>query len=158
MHFNQVGGKEFSELIDATWNSGYAKQVREQADQVQAASCNCFNYNFVTVPGGAGCCSTNSSGRARAANSPECGDCDLEVFFPAGTTTVRWISGAGLVYYTGVNGQFLYRKPSSNSKLLIGYGAVNSVFAGIEWFAQIAYKTDRLQDGLIAFYQTEEAD
>lgn len=117
--FNQLSGSDLSNVIDIIWSSGYSQKMKEvEAQYTTASSCFCFNYSFVTTPGGAGLTS-NNQGRQRAANQGECGDCDLEVLFPVNTSIVRFISGVGGIYYANVGGQL-----------------------GSEFLAQIAYRMD----------------
>jgi len=138
---NQLEGDTLNKLMNEVWVSGYREEMGALLSSRQSG-CICVDFPDVTVPGGAGLF-TNSTGRQRAANDEECGDCDLEVFFPVNTSVIRWISGVGFAYYTTLGGVFSRRTiPLNATTVLIGYGAVSTVFLGIEFLAQIAYRLD----------------
>lgn len=133
---NQIDPQEAGNISAELWDHSFKS---ESAAVSPAASCICPVYPLLTIPAGKTFYSHNSQGRQRAANHPECNDCDLEVWFPFGNDRIQWISGAGWAYYSTLGGRFALRKVQPHNRILIGYDAVTYVF-GTEYFAQIAYR------------------
>ncbi|MCU0490380.1 MAG: twin-arginine translocation signal domain-containing protein [Chloroflexaceae bacterium] len=137
--FNQLNGNEFNALLEQVWRSGFDSQMN--AITASLASCVCLRYPFLTTPGNGGWFS-NARTSSRAANNANCNDCDLDCAYDQNTSIIRWVNLSGLAYYTSLGGVFLLRQPSNSSNILIGYGAVTTVFLGSEYLALTSYRLD----------------
>lgn len=134
---NALPTGQLSSIINDNWASN-AKQDYYQQFPEQKASCPCYNYTCCMIKDGQAFWFANSTGRNRAADNEDCNDCDLELHYAGSKSKLEFVSGAGMAYYFTTD--FQYRRTSSTTRVLIGYGAVNTVFLGSETVASLAYR------------------
>lgn len=122
---NQIDSIQLNSLISEVWQKEY-KQAAQELDVITAASCACYTYPNSTDPGGSAWASPNgiAGSTIRAGGSPNCGDCDYDVGYPANRRFIKYCNPGAYGYYTQQGGRFIYRNTSTNTRVLYGNTSV----------------------------------